>query len=100
MSNLNSAPALLGGEWNLARLFRAETGRDFRYTLNLRRGTQGVRERPEKPSYASSLLARAPKISPPASLVLFFSFPPHFFPRGAAVLHQRPRHPWKPAMGD
>jgi hypothetical protein len=62
MANSNSTPALFNGEWNHARAFRAETEPDFRYTFNLRRGTQVVRERSAKPSYASSILARASNI--------------------------------------
>ena len=62
MANLIPTPAAFGSEWNRARALRAETQPDFRYTFSLRRGTQVVRERSAKPSYASSILARASKI--------------------------------------
>ena len=62
MVNLVSTPATLGAAWNRAGALRAETEPDFRYTFNLRRGTQVVRERSAKPSYASSILARASNI--------------------------------------
>jgi hypothetical protein len=93
MSNLNSAPALLGGEWNLARLFRADTGRDFRYTLNLRRGTQVVWERSAKPSYASSILARASKISSRLIWLLVFSCPAIFAQGGPPYYTNDPGTP-------
>ena len=62
MVNSVSTPASLGAAWNRAGALRAETEADFRYTFNLRRGTQVVRERSAKPSYASSILARASNI--------------------------------------
>ena len=62
MANLLSTPPSFGAEWNRAHVLRAETRPDFRYTFSLRRGTQVVRERSAKPSYASSILARASKI--------------------------------------
>jgi len=93
MSNLNSAPALLGGEWNLARLFRAETGRDFRYTLNLRRGTQVVRERSAKPSYASSILARASNIFSRLVWLLVFLSPSVFAQGGPPYYTNDPGTP-------
>jgi hypothetical protein len=73
MASLNSMPASFGREWNPARVFRAETGCDFRYTLNLRRGTQVVRERSAKPLYASSILARASRISSRKYIVRYLS---------------------------
>ena len=93
MSNLNSAPALFGGEWNLARLFRAETERDFRYTLNLRRGTQVVRERSAKPSYASSILARASKISSWLIWLFLFLCPSAFAQGGTPYYTNDPGTP-------
>src|ERR1700683_5721383 len=78
MANSNSTPALFNGEWNHAHVFRAETEPNIRYTFNLRRGTQVVRERSAKPSYASSILARASKISSRLIWLLVFSCPAIF----------------------
>ena len=75
MANLNSAPPSRRGEWNPARVLRAETEPKLRYTLDLRRGTQVVRERSAKPSYASSILARASNFLPRLFWFLIFFCP-------------------------
>ncbi len=75
MANLNSTPPSSRGEWNPARVLRAETEPKLRYTLDLRRGTQVVRERSAKPSYASSILARASNILPRLFCFLILFYP-------------------------